>query len=186
MDVLDEDPFADSDEWIAAEGRQLFRALTAYDPKAIEVCLVYLGHYLVKTLGRHLRAQPEWDAQTRWLDGLVDVDFEAELPWLLRIKASLVWGLSSNPGGDQWQEPFEFELHLWPRTGALRGYRFRFADRRPLAEKLIGLQLEPSLRMVYPPPVDPQQSGGWLVEVCRGELGAEPHSQPGAAGKPAP
>ena len=38
----DEDPFADSDEWIAAEARQLFRALSADDPKAVEVGLFYL------------------------------------------------------------------------------------------------------------------------------------------------
>lgn len=57
----DEDPFIDSDEWIGAEGRQMLRALTAYDPKAVEVCLYYLGDYLAKTLGRHLRRLPRWD-----------------------------------------------------------------------------------------------------------------------------
>lgn len=53
-EAADDDPFADSDEWIAAEGRQLFRALSAYDPKAVEVCLCYLSDFLAKTFHLNL------------------------------------------------------------------------------------------------------------------------------------
>ena len=66
-----EDPFADSDEWIAAEGRQLFRALVGYDPKAVEVALFYLTDFLAKTLGRHLRAAGRWDIPTEHFEAFV-------------------------------------------------------------------------------------------------------------------
>src|SRR3954469_13165070 len=85
-----EDPFADSDEWIAAEGRQLFRALSAYDPKAVEVWLFYLSDFLAKTLRRHLRQLPRWQIQGLWFDGLDAPEVDAALPGKLRITAWLV------------------------------------------------------------------------------------------------
>ncbi len=67
----EEDPFAEDDEWLAAEVRQLFRARRAGDAKAVEVALFYFEHYLTLTLRRHLRLRdPAWDGSRRWLDGL--------------------------------------------------------------------------------------------------------------------
>src|SRR5437899_1865971 len=71
------DPFIDSDEWIAAEVRQLFRAHRANDAKAKEVALFYFVDFLTKTLGNHLRkSDPAWANSSaivdshRWFDGL--------------------------------------------------------------------------------------------------------------------
>ncbi|MBN9519802.1 hypothetical protein J0H58_14975 [bacterium] len=186
-----EDPFADSDEWIAAEGRQLFRALVGYDPKAVEVALFYLTDFLAKTLGRHLRAAGRWDIPGLWFDGLDAPDVDADPPARLRIRAWLVCVARDNR--DWWREPFEFDLRLCPRTGQFRGYRFRAGDHRPRADKeLVGLEVGMSKRIEADPfrvvelqPVAPEPVGGWLEEVVRGEFpsgeaGAEPRAAPDA------
>jgi hypothetical protein len=174
----DEDPFADSDEWISAEGRQLFRALSADDPKAVEVCLFYLSHFLARTLAQHLRRLPRWDIQGLWFDGLEAPEVFAEQASKLRITAWLVCVASGNSGEDWWREPFEFVLQLCPRSGSFRGYRFRVGDHRPRDEKkVVGLEvgmskrieLEP-FRVVDLPYVAPRPVGNWLDEIVRGEF----------------
>jgi hypothetical protein len=174
-----EGPFADSDEWIAAEGRQLFRALCAYDHKAVEIGLFYLNDYLVKTLKAHLRGVPGWDLKRLWFDGLEVPDLDAQPPSTLRITAWLVCVLPTEAEEEWWREPFEFELRLRPDTGQFLGYRFRVGDHRPRDEKrVIGveigmskrIELEPTFRIVDLPYVAPTPVGGWRDEVVRGDF----------------
>lgn len=174
----DEDPFADSDEWIAAEARQLFRALSAYDSKAVEVCLFYLSDYLAKILHQHLRRRPRWQIQGLWFDGLDALEMVPQPPDPLRLTAWLTCVAGAGDNEDWWREPFEFELRLCPRSGQFRGYRFRVGDPRPRVEKkLIGLEfgmaqrieLQP-FRIVDLPPRAPEPVGGWLEEIVRGEF----------------
>jgi hypothetical protein len=154
----EDDPFADSDEWIAAQVRQLFRARQAEDAKAVEVAMFYLEHYLTLTLRRHLRGTaPRWDSSERWLDGLSEKKIEYPALGRLRIQAVLTWVA----GQQLWyDDPFEFEIGLRPRAGAFGGYVFRFGDRLPLSAKGMG-------RTVSVPP-----SAGWAFEFLRGD--AEP------------
>lgn len=135
--IESDDPFADSDEWIAAQARQLFRALQAEDPKAVEVSLFYFQDFLVKTLGRHLRDDPRWDSSHWWLDGLVETaPPDAQPPGRLHLRSELMW--ATRDQANWYTDPFEFELELYPRTGAFRRYTFRFGDHRPLTEKRVG------------------------------------------------
>jgi hypothetical protein len=129
------DLFSESDDWIAAETRQLFRAFQAKDLKAIEMSSFYFQDFLVKTLARHLRKDPHWDSNGRWLDGLGgDITQEIQPPTFFRIRSDMIW--ATKPNQDCWyREPFEFEIELWPMSGALSRYIFRFGDHRPLVEK---------------------------------------------------
>ena len=151
----DDDPFADFEEWIAALARQLFRARRAEDEKAIEVSLFYLEHYLTLVLRRHLRGIASlWDGSKRWLDGLSEQKVEHPMPGRLRIQAVVTWVV----GQELWyDDPFEFELELCPRTGAFCRYVFRFGDHLPLSAKALG-------RAVRVPPTD-----GWAFEFRRSQ-----------------
>jgi hypothetical protein len=132
------DSFDDSDEWLAAEVRQLFRAYRAHDTKAIKVALFYLEHFLTLTLRQHLRLQdPMWDGSRRWFDGL---KAEPEYPsrGRLRLRGEVCW----ISGQECWYfDPFDFEMELCPRTGAFRRYVIRFGDHRRLAAKARGSAL---------------------------------------------
>lgn len=154
--MKDEDPFADSDEWIAAQARQLFRARRAEDGKAVEVAVFYLEHYLTLTLRRHLHGEAfQWDGTERWLDGLSATKVEYPSPGQLRIQAVLTWVI----GRELWyDDPFEFELELYPFSEAFRQCVFRFGDLLPLSAK--GMD-----RTVMIPP-----SGGWAFEFRRGRV----------------
>ena len=148
----EEDPFAESDEWLAAEVRQLFRAHRAGDAKAVEVALFYFEHYLTLTLRRHLRLRDAvWDGSRRWFDGL-HAEPEYPSPGRLRLRGEVCWVC----GQKHWySDPFDFEMELCPRTGAFRGYVFRFGDFRPLETKVSG-------SAVSAVPV-----GGWAYEIER-------------------
>lgn len=146
----EEDPFAESDEWLAAEVRQLFRAHRAGDAKAVVVASFYFKHYLMLTLKRHLKKlDPVWDG--RWFDGL-DAEPEYSSPGRLRLRGEACWV----SGQEHWyHDPCDFEIALCPRTGAFRRYLFRFGDHRPLSAKVRGSAL----------PVVPV--GGWVYEIAR-------------------
>jgi hypothetical protein len=177
----EEDPFKDSDEWIAAEARQLFRALSAYDVKAIEICLLYLCDFLAKTLRRHLRGLLRWDIKGLWFDGLDAPDFAAESASTLRITAWLRCVATRDDDEDWWREPFEFELRLIPRTGEFQGYRFRVGDHRPRTDKMmVGLEIGMSKRIELEPfrivdllYEEPKPVGDWLEEIVRGQFPVE-------------
>src|SRR5262249_23385070 len=178
----EEDPFKDSDEWIAAEARQLFRALCAYDSKAIEVCTCYLEDYLVKTFRRHLRGRPRWDIEGLWFDGLDALDFATGgASSGLRITAWLRCVATRGDDEDWWREPFEFELRLDHRTGELQGYRFRVGDHRPRTDKMmVGLEIGMSKRIELEPfrivdllYEEPKPVGDWLEEIVRGQFPVE-------------
>jgi hypothetical protein len=129
-----DDVFVSFAEEIAAQARQLLRAIQAEDPKAVEVTLHYFRSFLMQVLARHLRDAPRWDASGRWLDGLGDSTPEFPAIGRLKLRDELIWATR-----DQihwYQEPFEFELQLSPETGEFRWYTFRFADNRLLAEKV--------------------------------------------------
>jgi hypothetical protein len=130
----EEDPFAESDEWLAAEVRQLFRARRANDAKAVEVALFYFEHYLTLTVRRLLRLRdPVWDG-SRWFDGL-NAEPEYPSPGRLRLRGEVCWV----SGQEHWYyDPFDFEMELCPQTGAFRGYVVRFGDHRPLSAKVSG------------------------------------------------
>lgn len=137
-----EDPFHDSDEWIAAQVRQLFRAHNAEDAKAYEVCLFYFKDHLVKTLARHLKGDVRWDSHAQWLDGLGGTSPVVYPPSYLLLRDEIVW--ATMPGQEHWYvEPFEFEITLSPLTGVLADYTIRFGDDRPLIEKALST---PSMR----------------------------------------
>lgn len=135
MDTEQDDPFAESDEWLAAEVRQLIRAQQANDAKAVEVAMFYLDHYLTLTVRRQLqRRDPEWDGGRRWFDGL---EAEPEYPAAgrVRLRGEVCWV----SGQEHWYyEPFDFAMELCPETGAFRRYEVRFADHRPLSSKTHG------------------------------------------------
>jgi hypothetical protein len=153
----EEDSFAESDEWLAAEVRQLFRARRAGDAKAVEVALYYFEHYLTLTVKRHLRLQDEvWSR--RWFDGL-SAEPEYPAPGRLRLRGEVCWV----DGQEHWYyDPFDFEMELCPKTGAFHGYAVRFGDHRPLSAKVSG-----SAVSVIP-------VGGWAftIERRRAEFGA--------------
>ena len=75
-------------------------------------------------------------------------------------------------GQELWyDDPWEFELQLCPRTGAFVGYVFRFGDHNPLEAKEMG-------RTVLIPP-----KGGWEHEFQRGASTLKvQHSSDGQAG----
>lgn len=169
-----EDPFADSDEWIAAEGRQLIRALGAYDPKAVDVCLFYMCDYLAKTLGRHLREIPRWQIPGLWFDGWDAAEVDVQLNSRMRIRGWIVC-----VGNEKcWREPVEFDLRLYARSGRFQGYRFRFGDSRSRDEKaIIGLEMGMSRRIELNPfritelaPQLPEPVGEWVDEIVRGKI----------------
>jgi hypothetical protein len=148
----EKDPNVESDEWLAAEVRQLFRADRAGDAKAIEVALFYFQHYLTVTLRRHLRMRdPVWDGSRRWFDGL-DAEPEYPSPGCLRLRGEVCWVSGQE---HSYFDPFDFEMELCPQTGAFRGYVFRFGDSRPLAAKVWG-----SARSGVP-------IGGWAYVIER-------------------
>lgn len=135
-----EDPFAESDEWLAAEVRQLFRAHRAHDVKAVEVAVFYFKGYLTKILQRHLsKRDPAWDNSSwlgdnssyRWFDGLSgEPEFPA--PGRLRLRGEVWWVI----GQQHWyNDMLDFEIELCPKTGAFRRYVIRFGDHRPLEGK---------------------------------------------------
>lgn len=177
----EEDPFAESDEWIAAQVRQLYRALSAYDPKAVEFCLSYLSAYLPKILGRHLKRLPRWNIEGLWFDGLDAEELNVGPPWGLQLRAWLVCVARQGEKEDWWREPFEFELRLCDQSGRFLGYRFRVGDHRPRAEKMLsGLEVGMSkriefdpFRIVSLPPRAPNPVGAWLEEIHRGDFPVE-------------
>src|ERR1700722_5161284 len=94
---VEEDPFAEDDEWLAAQVRQLCRAHRACDAKAVEVTLFYFKHRLTLTLGRHLKKyDPVWSntyrpaGSYRWFDGL-DAKPEFPAPGRVRLRGEVCW-----------------------------------------------------------------------------------------------
>jgi hypothetical protein len=148
---VEEDPFAEDDEWLAAEVRQLFRAHRARDAKAVEVALFYFKHYLTLILKRHLKKRDPLWGNSRWFDGF-DAEPEYPSPGRLRLRGEVCWV----SGQEHWYyDPFDFEMELCPRTGQFRGCVFRFGDSRPLPEKVMGSAVSGT-------PV-----GGWAYEIER-------------------
>ena len=150
--------FAEDDEWIAALVRQVFRARQAEDSSALEVTFCYLEDYLTKVLKRHLRYRdPQWEGHTRWFDGLY-VTPAYPSPGRFELHGRVAWVI----GQEAWHyDPFEFELELESRTGAFRGYVYRFGDHRPLSAKKTRNEEESYLSPV----------GGWQYEIHRGSSG---------------
>jgi hypothetical protein len=182
----EEDPFAESDEWIAAEVRQLFRAFSAFDPKAVEICQFYFYDYLAKTLGRHMRKVAPWDTKGFWQDGFNDTEWHIDVPVKVWLTGWLVCVLSADEGSDRaeewWREPFQVEVRLDSMTGQFQGSRYCVGDRRPRQEKaIIGLEiggekrieLEPAFRIVDMKLPPPSPAGGWVMRVVRGDFSAE-------------
>ncbi len=92
-----EDPFVFFEERIAAQVRQLFRAIRAEDSMAIELSISYLGDFLTRTLARHLRDHPRWDTGKRWLDGLNGAAPEVTPPERFTLRDRLTW---ATPGSE--------------------------------------------------------------------------------------
>ncbi len=133
----DVDPFVEDEQWLAALVRQLFRARSAGDAKAVEITHYYFRHRLRLTLERHLRKRdPVWNAPCphgayRWFDGL-HAEPQYVSPGHLRLQGSICWVAQQ----EHWYyEPFEFEIELCASTGMFRKYAFRFGDHRPLTSK---------------------------------------------------
>jgi hypothetical protein len=138
---LQEDEFTESDEWLAAEVRQLFRAHRANDSKSMEVAVYYFYAYLQMTLQRHLRkCDPMWNrtasllnnSTPRWFDGLYPEPAFPE-PGRLRVCGEICWVEEA-----WYYDPFEFEIELCPKTGVFRAYVMRFGDHRLLSSKVPG------------------------------------------------
>jgi hypothetical protein len=166
------DPFAESDEWIAAQVRQVFRARRSGDAKAAEVELTYLDHYFTVTIHRLLlRQDPDWQGRRGFFDGLT-VRPEFPSAGILRLSGEICW--MADTGACSF-DPFEAEIELCPRTGALRWYVARFGDHRPLAAKTEQRGAEAG------PPV-----GGWAYTVERRaaepRAAANPRRQLGSGG----
>jgi hypothetical protein len=153
-----EKSFAEMDDRIAAEVRQLFRALHAEDTKAVEVCLYYFRYTVILVLGAHLKRDPRWESDKWWLEGFGAAAPDVQPPTRLRIRDELTRVTRDN---EVWiNEPFEFELELWPQTGEFRRCTFRFGDHRPLSEKGSGT----SALDAWP------AAGEWAFVIQRGDV----------------
>lgn len=179
----EEDPFAESDEWIAAEIRQLFRAMSAFDAKGLEVCQLYFYHYLANTIGRQMRKVVPWDAEGFWQDGFDATELHIEIPARMRLTGWLTCVLPSGEGSgkaEEWgREPFQIEVRLHPLTGHFLGYRVHVGNHRPRQEKAIvgieiggrrRIELEPAFQIVDMTLSPPTPVGGWLATFVRGDF----------------
>ena len=155
-DLLEADghqSFIESEEWIAAEARQLFRARQAGDARAVKETLTHFENFLTWVLACHLRDQdPVWDIEERWIDDLGRPVVEYPAPGLLLMRGRAAWVVGQE---HYYYDPVEFELELCPQTGAFRTYVFRFGDHCPLSEKVCDREI------AFPP------IGGWAFEVRR-------------------
>jgi hypothetical protein len=148
----DDEQLDESDDWLAAELRQIFRAYDAKDSKAIKVAMFYFDHYLTITVRRGLyRKYPIWNGGWRCFDGIVaKPEFPTRAAIRLRGEVCIL-------NGDMtfYYEPLDFEMELFPETGEFHRYVFRFGDHRPLEEKGSG-KSDPS-----------NPVGGWAYVIDR-------------------
>ena len=67
--------------------------------------LLSLCSSLTVLLAEHLRIYSTWNSRERWLDGIEDPTVQL-ISGTLEITGQMTWGLRSNIGGEQWEEPF--------------------------------------------------------------------------------
>jgi hypothetical protein len=119
----------DSERCLAAFVRQYMRATGAADADATRLTLYRVWACLTRLLTDRLEEAPDWDSETRWVDGLHTCAVVVEPPWRLRITGPMAWGLTADVGGPQWLEPFDADLRLSRATGQIESYELRFGDR---------------------------------------------------------
>ena len=141
---------ANHEAYVAAQVRNLFRAIEADDATGVNESLDRIGSYLENWLFlRLLDTAQRWHAGVWWIDGISTRPAEVILPNRFRMHGyaymQLTYQHEQNPPPPQVGkydcalcEPFEFEFELFPTTGKAARYRLRFGDDRPLAEKQLG------------------------------------------------
>jgi hypothetical protein len=117
---------------IAAAFRQLLRAHIAADRIAIWSATSVFCTRLRLWLGDLLSREASWDSKGRWLEGFGLSSSRIlyhEADRVIRLADAMVWGLSANPGGAQWAEPFMLEMTLTLDLSDLASYTVHFGDR---------------------------------------------------------
>lgn len=119
---------------IAAEVRQLFRALEAQDQDALDFGWLHFENLLVNVLTAFLKEDPRWDPELPrranrydgwWIDFLCESKRFVVLPTKLRILSDALWYNDANLPDPS---PFKFDLELCADTGAARWYALYFGD----------------------------------------------------------
>ena len=139
---------------LAATIRDYMRARDAGDRIAVGFGAQHICHGLERLLSAHLEGAESWPSRERWTDGMVGAHVDVVAPDRLRVAGYMVWGLRSDPGGEQWAEPFQADVTIgWP-THDLRQYQVCFSDSHALAEK----RVTPGLYAALAGPDDPANS----------------------------
>jgi hypothetical protein len=117
---------------VAAAFRQLLRAHGAGDRVAVWSATGAFCMRLRLLLGDLLSREPSWDSKGRWLEGfgLSSHIFYCDEDRVIRLADAMVWGLTADPCGGQWAEPFKADMALTADMSDLASYTIRFGDRR--------------------------------------------------------
>ena len=91
---------------------------------------------LTRLLSHHLELSSPWPHKQRWLDGLIDAQVCAQPANIILVYGEMVWGLSANPGGNQWGEPFEAVIKI-SKKPQIDTYRMKFGNDKASTEKMI-------------------------------------------------
>jgi hypothetical protein len=122
---------------LAAQARQLFRAVAADDRKAIEEGTFQFLELVVSFLPRHLSQDVRWGGNDSFLDCMKGAPLTI-VPAVWLHVADKVCVMFNDPQAPKQRptgyichqyEPFEFEMQLCPRSGILVGYAMRFGAR---------------------------------------------------------
>ncbi len=120
---------------IACAVRQLLRARDADDGPAIWIERHFLGLQVTSLAEELLPAEPSWNSDGRWLDGMRRTKVAIGSPSSCLISGGMIWGFRDNVGGPQWAEPIECELQFSLGFAKLTGATLRFGDRRSFPEE---------------------------------------------------
>ena len=119
----------------AQDIRQYLSSLSAGDSVEVRESSIEVCWTLTLLLSDHLELGSSWPHKQRWLDGIIEAEVSAAERDGIAIRGWVVWGLSENPGGKQWAEPFQSEIQAPQRRRY--SYRLRFGDAEGLPNKLI-------------------------------------------------
>lgn len=116
----------------AAAFRQLLRAHGAGDRVAVWSATSAFCMRLRLLLRHLLSREASWDSKGRYLEGfgLSSRIFYSDVDRVIRLADVMVWGMTADPRGGQWAEPFKADMVLATDMSDLTSYTVRFGDRR--------------------------------------------------------